>query len=91
MVHPAVWKEPRMSIVVNLPAVMECDAPGCNDKLPVKLLLLNSGGFGFNSDSKLWHAQFATNAVAPYRTLCPKHANRVETTPAIPGLRAVQQ
>jgi hypothetical protein len=61
-------------IFINLHAHAQCEE--CEARIPAKVILLSTGTFGCELDSKLWQAGYAKPG-QPWMTLCPKHAQRV--------------
>lgn len=73
-------------IVPTLTAYMRCDHDrpdgGCDKALPVQLVLLVSGGFGFRPppDAKEW--QVSVGPAGQFITLCPAHKQTLVEPPA---------
>lgn len=78
-----------MSIVVSIPAAMECAQPGCTRVERVQLCLMGDGTFRPRpAKDHGWQITFAQNGAFLCR--CPKHHALIEQPPA-PGLAGVRQ
>lgn len=64
-------------IYVDLPSRMRCDTTDCEATSRVELVLNSLGAFAFRPVAKDWQIRLSAPG-APYRTLCPKHAQLLD-------------
>lgn len=60
-----------MMIQTDIRGTMTCDAQGCGEHAPGKLVMVAGGGFAFKPAAKGW--QFAVGPQGVYLSRCPKH------------------
>ena len=82
-------------VVMQLPAEMRCDEPGCQAKEPVQLALMAAGGFVFKAQAedqgRRWQVLFGAGGLgSPFVTRCPLHHVVIETPPAVHLPRGIQ-
>ncbi len=59
-------------VLVDTPARMTCDAPGCTESQPVRLALMTSGTLGFKPSNAKWQVG-ASKENGAFITRCPEH------------------
>lgn len=80
-----------MSVIVDLPARMSCNAKDCTVSVPVGIMLLASGGFAFRPPDSVLEAEAAGKwqilalggGLGPYETNCPAHHRDLPTKPLV--------
>lgn len=79
-------------VILGISATMKCDEPDCPEKQGANLILLTSGGFGFQplGNAKGWQVRMAQNGA--FNCLCPDHARLVEeASPVIPDAQTLRR